>query len=68
MVKCPEENTYKEQLKLLGLFASEKRLRGDGHDNLELSHKESKGPGTDVFSLVTVTGPKGMAQNCDRRG
>jgi len=29
MVKCTEENIYKAQLKLLGLFASEKRLMRD---------------------------------------
>lgn len=38
----------------------EVETEGRPHGSLQLPHKGSRGAGTDLFSLVTATGPKAM--------
>ena len=65
MVKGLEDKRYGEQLRSLGLFRSEQgRLKG----GLMVTYSSSQGGSADLCSLVTVTGPEGMAWSCIRGG
>lgn len=55
-----------EQLNSLGLFSLEKRRLMEGL--MAAYSLLTRGMDGQLFSLVTVTGPQGMAWNCDRRG
>ena len=53
MVKGLEGKMYEDQLRLLGLFRLEKRLRGDLIAVYSFLTRGSGGAGADLFSLVT---------------
>lgn len=50
----------------LDLFNPEKRLTGGLIVVYDFFTKRKGGAGTDLFSLVTTTGPKRMAWSCNR--
>ncbi|RMC13242.1 hypothetical protein DUI87_10776 [Hirundo rustica rustica] len=66
MVKGLERKLYEDRLRSLGLFSLEKRrLRGDLIVVFNILMKRSRGPSTDLFTLMTSDGTRGNGVGAD---
>ena len=66
MVKGLDGKMYEEWLSSLGLLSLQRRGQGEASWQPTAPHKGRRGAGSDLCSLVTVTGTKRTAWSCIR--